>query len=268
MTKTIENLKAAITGESTASATYAAYAAKAAQEGQPLIQKLFEAASKAESVHAANHNKVLEKLGATMEPIDIQIHVGTTAENLKAAIAGETHEFESMYPEFIAVAEEEGQKAAVRSFTWATEAEKEHADLFRRPEGPGKRRYQPCQAILDAWCAGTPSNLESVTPAPSAAPRLKNSSSSGKLRLSTGGHPWHTKPAGTFRAGFLGRKPAPSGSGRESIAGFSLPVIPQAPFQNRVPALFGLRLSHFRLSGGPGPLLPRASGPGPFECPD
>ena len=68
MTKTIENLKAAITGESTASATYAAYAAKAAQEGQPLIQKLFEAASKAESVHAANHNKVLEKLGATMEP--------------------------------------------------------------------------------------------------------------------------------------------------------------------------------------------------------
>ena len=116
MTKTIENLKAAITGESTASATYAAYAAKAAQEGQPLIQKLFEAASKAESVHAANHNKVLEKLGATMEPIDIQIHVGTTAENLKAAIAGETHEFESMYPEFIAVAEEEGQKAAVRSY--------------------------------------------------------------------------------------------------------------------------------------------------------
>ena len=92
MTKTIENLKAAIIGESTASATYAAYAAKAAQEGQPLIQKLFEAASKAESVHAANHNKVLEKLGANMDPFDIQIHVGSTAENLKAAIAGETHE--------------------------------------------------------------------------------------------------------------------------------------------------------------------------------
>ena len=130
MTKTIENLKAAIIGESTASATYAAYAAKAAQEGQPLIQKLFEAASKAESVHAANHNKVLEKLGASMDPFDIQIHVGTTAENLKAAIAGETHEFESMYPEFIAAAEEEGQKAAVRSFTWATEAEKEHAEFY------------------------------------------------------------------------------------------------------------------------------------------
>ena len=130
MTKTIENLKAAITGESTASATYAAYAAKAAQEGQPLIQKLFEAASKAESVHAANHNKVLEKLGATMEPIDIQIHVGTTAENLKAAIAGETHEFESMYPEFIAVAEEEGQKAAVRSFTCGPRKRKKNMPIF------------------------------------------------------------------------------------------------------------------------------------------
>ncbi len=54
MTKTIENLKAAITGESTASATYAAYAAKAAQEGQPLIQKLFEAASKADFIIKAN----------------------------------------------------------------------------------------------------------------------------------------------------------------------------------------------------------------------
>lgn len=69
MTKTIENLKAAITGESTASATYAAYAAKAAQEGQPLIQKLFEAASKAESVHAANHNKVLENWEPPWTPL-------------------------------------------------------------------------------------------------------------------------------------------------------------------------------------------------------
>ena len=124
MTKTIENLKAAITGESTASATYAAYAAKAAQEGQPLIQKLFEAASKAESVHAANHNKVLEKLGATMEPIDIQIHVGPTAERA-----------ERRRP-FLHVGHGSGKRTC--------------RFLFRRPEGPGKRRYQfPAQAILD-----------------------------------------------------------------------------------------------------------------------
>ena len=73
-----------------------------------------------------------------------------TIENLKAAIVGETHEFESMYPEFIAVAEEEGQKAAVRSLTWATEAEKEHADFYSVALNPGKRRYQfPAQATLD-----------------------------------------------------------------------------------------------------------------------
>ena len=169
MTKTIENLKAAITGESTASATYAAYAAKAAQEGQPLIQKLFEAASKAESVHAANHNKVLEKLGATMEPIDIQIHVGTTAENLKAAIAGETHEFESMYPEFIAVAEEEGQKAAVRSFTWATEAEKEHADFYSvalKALESGDTSSLPRQYWICLVCGDTFKSLEGVDACP------------------------------------------------------------------------------------------------------
>ena len=164
-----ENLKAAITGESTASATYAAYAAKAAQEGQPLIQKLFEAASKAESVHAANHNKVLEKLGATMEPIDIQIHVGTTAENLKAAIAGETHEFESMYPEFIAVAEEEGQKAAVRSFTWATEAEKEHADFYSvalKALESGDTSSLPRQYWICLVCGDTFKSLEGVDACP------------------------------------------------------------------------------------------------------
>ena len=169
MTKTIENLKAAITGESTASATYAAYAVKAAQEGQPLIQKLFEAASKAESVHAANHNKVLEKLGATMEPIDIQIHVGTTAENLKAAIAGETHEFESMYPEFIAVAEEEGQKAAVRSFTWATEAEKEHDDFYSvalKALENGDTSSLPRQYWICLVCGDTFRSLEGVDACP------------------------------------------------------------------------------------------------------
>ena len=169
MTKTIENLKAAIIGESTASATYAAYAAKAAQEGQPLLQKLFEAASKAESVHAANHNKVLEKLGASMDPFDIQIHVGTTAENLKAAIAGETHEFESMYPEFIAAAEEEGQKAAVRSFTWATEAEKEHAEFYAaalQALENGDTSALPGQYWICLVCGDTFKSLEGVEACP------------------------------------------------------------------------------------------------------
>ena len=119
--------------------------------------------------HAANHNKVLEKLGATMDPIDIQIHVGTTAENLKAAIAGETHEFESMYPEFIAVAEEEGQKAAVRSFTWATEAEKEHADFYAaalKALENGDTSALPRQYWVCLVCGDTFKSLEGVDACP------------------------------------------------------------------------------------------------------
>ena len=104
-----------------------------------------------------------------MEPIDIQIHVGTTAENLKAAIAGETHEFESMYPEFIAVAEEEGQKAAVRSFTWATEAEKEHADFYSvalKALENGDTSSLPRQYWICLVCGDTFRSLEGVDACP------------------------------------------------------------------------------------------------------
>lgn len=169
MQKTVENLKAAITGESTAATKYAAYAVKAGKEGYPLIQKLFEAASKAESIHAVNHNKVLEKLGAKMPVLNIQLEVGTTAENLKDAIAGETHEFEAMYPEFIAVAEEEGQKAAVRSFTWATEAEKEHANFYAvalKALETGDMSVLPKQYYICLTCGDTFNSLEGVEACP------------------------------------------------------------------------------------------------------
>jgi rubrerythrin len=130
--KTLENLKAAITGESTASAKYAAFAARAAEEGYDTVAKLFQAASKAESIHAANHLKVLEELGEKMEPVVPEFEVKTTAENLQAAIDGETHEFESMYPGFITAAKEEKVEKAVKSFTWALDTEKKHAELYKK----------------------------------------------------------------------------------------------------------------------------------------
>jgi len=58
--------------------------------------------------------------------------IGDTAANLREAIAGETHEFKSMYPAMIAKAKEEGHKAAERTFTYANEVEKIHADLYRK----------------------------------------------------------------------------------------------------------------------------------------
>lgn len=129
--KTIENLKAAFKGESTASAKYAAYAAKAQEEGLPAVAVLFEAASKAESIHADNHAKVLEKLGEKTDPVTPVFEVKSTKENLLDAINGEGYEMTTMYPGFIATAKEEKCKEAITSFTWAMDTEKKHHNFYQ-----------------------------------------------------------------------------------------------------------------------------------------
>jgi rubrerythrin len=131
--KTIENLKAAFNGESTASAKYAAFAEKAKTEGFDTVAVMFMATSKSESVHAANHLKVLEKLGEKVEgPVIGKFDVLSTAENLGDAIKGETYEIETMYPEFIATAEKEKAPDAVKSCTWAFDTEKKHQAFYKR----------------------------------------------------------------------------------------------------------------------------------------
>ncbi|EGJ49764.1 rubrerythrin family protein [Desulfocurvibacter africanus] len=119
MSKTEENLMEAFAGESQANRKYLAYAKQADKEGHPQVAKLFRAAAEAETVHAHAHLRVL---GA----------VKTTAENLKDAVAGETHEFKSMYPGMIETAKAEGNKAALRSFEFANTVEKTHADLYQK----------------------------------------------------------------------------------------------------------------------------------------
>lgn len=128
--KTIENLKAGIKGETTASAKYAAFAQKAREEGKMSVAKLFDAASKAESVHAANHKKVLEELGEKMEDFKPEFEVKSTAENLQSAIDGETYEVTSMYPQFLKDAKEEKVEKAEKSFTWAYDTEKKHQQFY------------------------------------------------------------------------------------------------------------------------------------------
>jgi rubrerythrin len=128
--KTIENLKAGIKGETTASTKYAAFAQKAREEGNDTIAKLFDAASKAESIHAANHLKVLEELGEKMDEFKPEFEVKTTAENLKAAIDGETYEVNTMYPQFLANTETEKVPNATKSFTWALDTEKKHLQFY------------------------------------------------------------------------------------------------------------------------------------------
>jgi rubrerythrin len=119
MAKTEEFLKEAFAGESQANRKYLAFAERADKDGFPQVARLFRAAAAAETVHAHSHLRVLQG-------------VKSTKENLQDAIAGETHEFKSMYPEMIEAAKTEGNKAAERTFSFANEVEKIHATLYQK----------------------------------------------------------------------------------------------------------------------------------------
>ncbi|MEG0498688.1 MAG: ferritin family protein [Alistipes sp.] len=129
--KTIANLKAAIDGESTAAAKYAAFADQAAADSLYNVEAMFRATSQAEALHIKNHQEVLVSLGvADYVGTAAEFEVKTTAENLQAAIDGETYEFTEMYPTFIADAEAEKVNAAVVSLTYAKDAENGHAKIY------------------------------------------------------------------------------------------------------------------------------------------
>jgi len=112
------NLLQAFAGESQANRKYLAFAKQAEKEGHAQVAKLFRAAAEAETVHALAHLRALGE-------------IGTTEDNLRTAIAGETFEYMEMYPPMIRKAEEEGHAAAKRSFTYANSVEIEHASLYR-----------------------------------------------------------------------------------------------------------------------------------------
>lgn len=116
--KTLNNLMEAFAGESQANRKYLAYSKKAETDGNINAAKLFKAASDAETIHALKHFQVANK-------------VKSTSENLQDAVDGETYEFESMYPGFLETAKEEGHKGAIQTFTYAMEAEKVHAKLYK-----------------------------------------------------------------------------------------------------------------------------------------
>lgn len=119
MTKTEKDLQDAFAGESQANRKYLAFAKKADQEGYKQIAKLFRAAAEGETVHAHNH---LRELGG----------IKSTKENLLEAIDGESYEFQKMYPQMIEDARVEDKKGAERSFSYANEVEKVHADLYKK----------------------------------------------------------------------------------------------------------------------------------------
>jgi rubrerythrin len=117
MPTTENNLKEAFAGESQANQKYRAFAKQAERDGFPNIARLFRTTAEAERIHAEGH---LGALGG----------IGTTVENLHAAIAGETSEYTQMYPPMLQQAEVENHKAK-RMFGYAVKAEEVHARLYK-----------------------------------------------------------------------------------------------------------------------------------------
>ena len=133
VTTTVRNLNTAFAGESNAAHRYQLFAKQADQEGLAQVAKLFRAAAAAEDIHRDRHSAAIKKLGGQADPVTLEnVKVGTTAENLRATIVGESYERDATYPAFIAAAKAEDARAGVRSLQAALSAEKEHARLYQR----------------------------------------------------------------------------------------------------------------------------------------
>src|SRR5512140_2530858 len=126
--KTEENLKAAFAGESQANRRYLYFANKADVEGQNDVAALFRSTAEGETGHAHGHLEWREQVGdpATGLPI------GSTRNNLKAAVAGETHEYTDMYPGMAKSARDEGFEEIADWFQTLAKAERSHANRFQK----------------------------------------------------------------------------------------------------------------------------------------
>ena len=127
-TKTHGNLKEAFAGESQANRRYLYFAKVADVEGLPDVAGLFRDTAEGETGHAHGHLDYLRRVGdpATGLPI------GSTEDNLRSAIAGETHEYTDMYPGFAKTAREEGFEEIADWFETLAKAEKSHAGKFQK----------------------------------------------------------------------------------------------------------------------------------------
>jgi rubrerythrin len=117
MSDSKNNLKDAFAGESQANQKYRAFAKKAEKDGFPNVARLFRTTAEAERIHAEGHLTAMDA-------------IGSTAENLKTAIEGETYEYTEMYPPMLEQAEAENHKAK-RMFKYAIDVEEIHANLYK-----------------------------------------------------------------------------------------------------------------------------------------
>ncbi|MGP3667340.1 MAG: rubrerythrin [Candidatus Bathyarchaeota archaeon] len=140
MEKTIKNLAKAFVGESQARNRYKFYAKIAKQEGYEQIAEIFLITADNEEEHASNIFKLINELkkgkGKKMEEIVVEAAVpttiGSTVENLKAAIAGENYEYTKMYPEFAKIAEGEGYPEVAKKLRAIAKAEEHHEEKYKK----------------------------------------------------------------------------------------------------------------------------------------
>ena len=126
--KTEENLKAAFAGESQANRRYLYFANKADVEGHPEVATLFRATAEGETGHAHGH---LDYLAVVGDPAT-DLPIGSSELNLKAAVAGETHEYTDMYPGMAKSARDEGFDEIADWFETLAKAERSHANKFSK----------------------------------------------------------------------------------------------------------------------------------------
>jgi rubrerythrin len=127
-TNTHENLKTAFAGESQANRRYLYFARRADIEGYPDVGGLFRDTSEAETGHAFGHLDFLKEAG---DPVT-GVPIGSTEQNLKSAIEGETYEFTEMYPGFAKAARTDGFDEIAEWFETLAKAEKSHAGRFTK----------------------------------------------------------------------------------------------------------------------------------------
>src|SRR5260221_2405177 len=126
--KTHGNLKAAFAGESQANRRYLYFAAKADVEGQNDVAAVFRSTAEGGPGPAHGHLKYLEQVGDAATGLPI----GRTRDNLKAAVAGETHEYTDMYPGMAKSARDEGFSEIADWFETLAKAERSHANRFQK----------------------------------------------------------------------------------------------------------------------------------------
>jgi len=129
---TESNLKSAYAGESQAHMRYSIYSDRADRNGLSNVSRLFEAVAHAERIHASNHYKNIRSKGADVTVAMAGFGSTTTAEDLEIGIEGETFEMNEMYPAYLEVARAQKEYAAEVTFRYAWEAEKTHAELYRK----------------------------------------------------------------------------------------------------------------------------------------